>query len=154
MDKFDQHIIEILRTNARTPVSDIAKAVNLSRSAVTARIKKLEQTQVIVGYRAEISVGTPEDEQPMICAYLALKFDTSSGTHQCADYARSLEDIQGVQWCHGISGETDLILYVAVPTMARLREIRDTIQTYPHLRQLVTHTVINEFFNHLTQKEG
>ena len=42
MDKFDQAIIAQLKINARKSVSAIADAVNLSRSAVTERIKKLE----------------------------------------------------------------------------------------------------------------
>ena len=50
MDKFDKQIIEMLRVNARSSVSDIARDVNLSRSAVTARIKKLEQDKMILGY--------------------------------------------------------------------------------------------------------
>ncbi len=54
MDKFDRQIIEILQGDARASVSDIAREVNLSRSAVTARIKKLEQDKVILGYHDEL----------------------------------------------------------------------------------------------------
>lgn len=39
MDKFDKQLLTILRNDARSSVTDMAKAVNLSRSAVTARIK-------------------------------------------------------------------------------------------------------------------
>ncbi|CAM3745335.1 Leucine-responsive regulatory protein [Vibrio aerogenes CECT 7868] len=150
MDKFDQHIIQILSADARCSVSEIAKQVSLSRSAVTARIKRLEEERIITGYHAQIS---SRDTSAEICAYLALKFDTSSSnTHDCTTYAKSLSQIDGIRWCHGISGETDLMLYVQVPGMRRLKEIIDMIHQYPHLRQLVTHTVINEFFNH-TQVE-
>ncbi len=51
MDKFDQAIINLLRQNARQSVSFIAEQVNLSRSAVSDRIKKLEQTGIIRGYQ-------------------------------------------------------------------------------------------------------
>ncbi|SHO58629.1 Lrp/AsnC family transcriptional regulator [Vibrio quintilis] len=151
MDKFDQHIIQILKADARCSVSEIAKQVNLSRSAVTARIRKLEEDRVITGYHAQVSLS--QESPAQICAYLALKFDTSSsGIHDCTTYANSLSLIDGIQWCHGISGETDLMLYVQVANMGRLKEIIDTIYTYPHLRQLVTHTVIHEFFHHTTEK--
>lgn len=55
MDKFDHKIIDILRHNARLSVTEIAEKVNLSRSAVTARIRKLENDKVILGYHAEIA---------------------------------------------------------------------------------------------------
>ena len=43
MDKFDRQIITLLRQDARTSVSQIAREVNLSRSAVGERIRQLEE---------------------------------------------------------------------------------------------------------------
>tara|TARA_Y100001956_G_scaffold49904_1_gene48587 strand:+ start:3307 stop:3756 length:450 start_codon:yes stop_codon:yes gene_type:complete len=145
MDKFDQKIIEILKRNARASVSEIARQVSLSRSAVTARIQKLEGDKVILGYHAQ--VASSADEAPMIQAYLALKFDMSSTTQYCETYAEKIYQIDGVKWCHAISGETDMMLFVEAPTMQRLNQIRDQLQTIPELRHLMTHTVLTEFFN-------
>lgn len=144
MDKFDRQIIEILEVNARASVSDIAREVNLSRSAVTARIKKLEQDKVILGYHAQIA---KPDNSNNVSAYFALKFDTSASLHSCELYAQQIYLIPGVKSCHAISGETDLMLYVEVESMARLNAIRDELQNYPHLRHLMTHTVLKELFN-------
>lgn len=144
MDKFDAQIVSILKNNARESVSDIARQVNLSRSAVTARIQKLEQENIILGYHADIAFANPKD---LIKAYLALKFDMSSSTHYCEAYAEMIYQIDGVKWCHAISGETDMMLYVEVETMTRLNEIRDELQRIPELRHLMTHTVLTEFFN-------
>jgi len=129
MDKFDRQIIEILQGDARASVSDIAREVNLSRSAVTARIKKLEQDKVILGYHAQIA---EPDHTNNVSAYFALKFDTSASLHSCELYAHKIYLIPGVKWCHAISGET---------------EIRDELQSYSQLRQLITHTVLKELFN-------
>ncbi|MFM2587198.1 Lrp/AsnC family transcriptional regulator [Vibrio sp. TBV020] len=144
MDKFDAQIVSILKTNARESVSDIARQVNLSRSAVTARIQKLEQENIILGYHADVAFANPKD---LIKAYLALKFDMSSSTHYCEAYADKIYQIDGVKWCHAISGETDMMLYVEVETMTRLNAIRDELQQIPELRHLMTHTVLTEFFN-------
>lgn len=146
MDKFDREIVEILKHNARSSVSEIARQVNLSRSAVTARIQKLEQERIILGYHA--SLAKPENKDP-IKAYLALKFDTSSSTQHCESYAQAIYKIDGVKWCHAISGETDMMLYVEAPSMNRLNQIRDELQLIPELHQLMTHTVLTEFFNTL-----
>ncbi|WP_070971956.1 Lrp/AsnC family transcriptional regulator [Vibrio sonorensis] len=144
MDKFDQRILDILHCDARKSVSDIAREVNLSRSAVTARIKKLEDDKVILGYHANIA---KKEEVKNVCAYLALKYDTSKSQRHCEKYSQRIYEIDGVKWCHAISGETDMMLYVEVDSMARLNEIRDELHTLPELRHLMTHTVLTEFFN-------
>lgn len=146
MDKFDRQIIDILKLNARESVSDIARKVNLSRTAVTARIQKLEHEKVILGYHADVA---KTENKELIKAYLALKFDMSSSTQYCETYAALIYQIDGVKWCHAISGETDMMLYVEVDSMTRLNAIRDELQKIPELRHLMTHTVLNEFFNTL-----
>lgn len=147
MDKFDRQILDILKTNARCSVSDIARDVSLSRSAVNARIKKLENDKIITGYSAQV---TEPDLPKNVGAYISLKFDMSSSNHNCESYAKNIYAIDGVQWCHSISGETDMMLYVEVESMERLNQIRDQLQGYPELRHLMTHTVLTEFFNKQT----
>lgn len=44
MDRIDRKIIDILQTNARAPLKEIADRVFLSSPAVSARIAKLEKT--------------------------------------------------------------------------------------------------------------
>lgn len=147
MDQFDSKIVAILKDNARMSVSDIARQVNLSRSAVTARIQKLENEGVILGYHANVRQS---GQSSLIKAYLALKFDTSSSTKFCESYAAKIYQIDGVKWSHAISGETDMMLYVETPTMESLNDIRNQLHRFPELRHLTTHTVLTEFFNTLT----
>ncbi len=59
MDEYDLKILNILKENARTPVSEIAKRVGLSRQTVKSRIDKLEKDGVIKKYTIEL----PEDFQ-------------------------------------------------------------------------------------------
>ncbi|CAK1813869.1 Lrp/AsnC family transcriptional regulator [Vibrio crassostreae] len=146
MDKFDRQILDILKINARCSVSDIARDVSLSRSAVNARIKKLESDKVITGCCAQV---TDPNQTKNVCAYILLKFDMSSSDHSCESYAQRIQSIDGVQWCHSISGETDMMLYVEVESMEHLNQVRDQLQSYPDLRHLMTHTVLTEFFNKL-----
>jgi Lrp/AsnC family transcriptional regulator for asnA, asnC and gidA len=55
MDKKDLKIIEILTKNARTPKVRIAKALEITETAVRKRISKLEKDGVILGYKAVIN---------------------------------------------------------------------------------------------------
>ena len=47
MDLIDIKILEVLQENARVSISDLSKKVNLSLSAVSERLKKLENSKII-----------------------------------------------------------------------------------------------------------
>ncbi len=55
MDEYDLKILNILRENARTSLSEIAKMVGLSRQTVKSRIEKLEKEGVIRKYTIEVA---------------------------------------------------------------------------------------------------
>ncbi len=55
MDTTDRKIIKYLEENGRATIKEIAQNVNLSSPAVTERIKRLEEQEVIKGYHAEIN---------------------------------------------------------------------------------------------------
>jgi len=59
-DSIDERLIALLSTNARMTLTALAQAVSLSRTAVQARIARLEREKVILGYRAVIGEGQDE----------------------------------------------------------------------------------------------
>ena len=87
MDKFDQSIIRLLRENARASVSHISESVNLSRSAVSERIKKLESNGVIRGYQVLLSSSQTDG----VAVYFEIQ-------HQCDDVI--LANLRVVTWRH------------------------------------------------------
>ena len=50
MDVTDVKILELLQENSRVSISEISKKVNMSLSAVSERLKKLESTDIIEKY--------------------------------------------------------------------------------------------------------
>ena len=56
LDAYDKKILFAMAQNCRTPTSQIAKKVGLSRDAVRYRISGLEKSGVIQGYRAIVNV--------------------------------------------------------------------------------------------------
>lgn len=54
LDEIDNKILTILSKNARTPLTEIAKAVNLGSMAIIYRIKQLQKRKIILGYRVEL----------------------------------------------------------------------------------------------------
>lgn len=55
MDRTDLQILKILQENARTTIKQISKQVNLSAPSVTERIRRLEESGVILGYHAQVN---------------------------------------------------------------------------------------------------
>ncbi|MBM7060002.1 Lrp/AsnC family transcriptional regulator [Pseudomonas sp. UL073] len=137
MDKFDRQILALLRADARTPVSQIAREVNLSRSAVSERVRRLETDGVIEGYHAQIAAP----QNGAVKAFLELFYKDS----RCADYVERMRAFSEIRRCCGISGETDMLVYVEAPSMARLSEIRDEIESYPGMQRVKTHMVVQEW---------
>lgn len=137
MDKFDRQILALLRADARTAVSHIAREVNLSRSAVSERIRRLEADGVIQGYHAQ--VAAPQDGG--VKAFFELFYKDS----RCQDYVERMRGIGEVRRCCGISGETDMLVYVEAASMTRLSEIRAELESYPGMQRVKTHMVVQEW---------
>ncbi|NRD75728.1 Lrp/AsnC family transcriptional regulator [Shewanella sp. VB17] len=137
MDKFDKAIIGCLRQDARQSVSHIAGTVNLSRSAVSERIKKLEQQGIIRGYQVLLS----ESQKEGVSAY----FEIQHQRPRCADVVHVFQAIPEVITCRGITGDMDLLVYVQANSMKRLHEIRENIEVQTDIIKIKTHVVMSEW---------
>lgn len=137
MDKFDKQIIAELRHDARRSVSAIADSIGLSRSAVTERIKKLESTKVIRGYQVLLS----ESQKDGVGAYLEVQHKRA----RCADVVPHFRAIPEVVSCYGVTGECDLIVLIKAPSMQRLHEIREHIDTIEDIIKIRTHVILNQW---------
>jgi Lrp/AsnC family leucine-responsive transcriptional regulator len=52
LDRYDQHILEVLQQDARLNNQDLADRIGLSPSPCLRRVRALEESGLIVGYRA------------------------------------------------------------------------------------------------------
>jgi Lrp/AsnC family leucine-responsive transcriptional regulator len=139
MDKFDLKILQLLKENARQPISKIADQVSLSRSAVTERIKKLEDNGTIRGYQVLLTQAMEEQ----VTVYLEIRFDDI----QCGEIASKFRTIAEIKICHGVAGDTDMMLLIKAATMARVHAIRDTISSIAGVKKITTHVVMAEYIN-------
>ena len=137
MDKFDRQIIALLRQDARTSISQIAREISLSRSAVGERIRQLEQDGVIRGYHALVA----DPAGGGVKAFLELFYKDG----RCQDYVDRMRVFPEIRQCCGISGETDMLVQVEAASMARLAEIRGEIERFPGIQRVKTHMVVNEW---------
>lgn len=137
MDKFDQQILALLRNDARMAVTAIARKVSLSRTAVSDRIRQMEERGIIRGYHADVSDGEP----PAVRAFLELFYNES----RCETYVDKIRAFPEVKRCCGISGDTDMLIYLETASMERLIEIRAAIEGFHKMVRVKTHIVMKEW---------
>jgi Lrp/AsnC family leucine-responsive transcriptional regulator len=121
-DPVDLAIVRTVSRDARATLADISKAVGLSVSAVQARLRRLESSGVIAGYRALLdpeAVGTP------LSAFIEI---TPLDPGQPDDAPERLEHLAAIEACHSIAGEASYMLFVRVESPraleALIRDIR------------------------------
>ena len=134
MDDKDQHILRLLRADARLPLKTLAAEVGLARSSVRERIAKLEQAGVILGYRAELATSLAAGVRAILL--LRLQRTPLPGT------IRQILALPGTQRCYSVSGEIDLVVELAVESMQQLNAHRDTIARLDGVADVTTMPVL------------
>ncbi|MDP2019327.1 MAG: Lrp/AsnC family transcriptional regulator, partial [Hydrogenophaga sp.] len=107
MDQLDQQLIALLRQDARLSVADLAHKLQVSRGTVTNRLRKLEDTQVIVGYTVRLR---PESQPQRIRAWMSVQVEGN----QTRLVIASLLGEPGVAALHDTNGRWDLLAELEV----------------------------------------
>ena len=116
----DDHMIALLRSNARLSVSEIARRLSVSRTAAQARLRKLERNGVIQGYSVKLA---PEALENRVRALVMIKFPPGNR----ANIEQALGALPNLASLYSISGTYDLAAVISAPTMAKLDSTIDTI---------------------------
>ncbi|MEW2330682.1 Lrp/AsnC family transcriptional regulator [Micromonospora chersina] len=116
LDAVDWSILTELQDDGRLPITELSRRVKLSASATTERVRRLEATGVITGYRAEVDLakaGFP------VLAVVRLKYPGSrhEPLHQL------LERRSEVLECLRTTGDDCYVLKVAATSMAHLEQL-------------------------------
>lgn len=116
----DQKLLMLLRQNARTSVSDLARSLGLSRSTVQNRIARLETSGVIQGYSLDVGRAYSENQ---VEAHVSIKVRQKL----TARTNTALEQIHHVAQLFSVSGEYDLIAIVQAQSLEELSAVLDEI---------------------------
>ncbi|MCW3492424.1 Lrp/AsnC family transcriptional regulator [Microbacterium sp. SSM24] len=119
-DPVDLAIVAEVSRDARATLAQLSERVGLSPSAVQARLKRLESSGVISGYRAVLdaeAVGKP------LSAFIEI---TPLDPAQPDNAPELLEHLDEIEACHSIAGDASYILFVRVASPRHLETlIRD-----------------------------
>jgi len=112
-DRIDRAIVATLQRDGRMANVDLAEAVSLSPSACLRRVKVLEASGIIAGYRAEVDRATAGLG---LTVFIDLRVDRHSRPAS-AEIEQALLAIPAVVACYLITGTADFMVEVAVPDL-------------------------------------
>ncbi|NRQ37737.1 Lrp/AsnC family transcriptional regulator [Nonomuraea sp. NN258] len=120
LDATDWAILAELQQDGRLPLAELGRRVNLSASAATERVRRLETSGVITGYRAEVDLARTGYA---VLAVVRLKYPGSR--HE--PLHRLLGERAEILECLRVTGEDCYLLKVAAATMGHLEGIVDEL---------------------------
>ena len=121
LDDIDHTLLGILRIDARTSVADLAKKLNVSRATVGNRIKRLEQTGVIVGYTVRLR---PDAQPQEIKAWMSIAVEGD----RTREVVRALLGEPAVTSLHDTNGRWDLLAEVHAASINELSEVLERVR--------------------------
>lgn len=121
-DATDWRILEALQEQGRASFAELARAVSMSASAVTERVRRLEEAGVIAGYTAVVDqerLGLP------ILAFVRLRYPNGNYKPFHDLVAATPEILEA----HHVTGDDCFVLKVAARSMKHLEEISGKVGT-------------------------
>ena len=139
IDTFDRKILDVLAVEGRISVTELARRIGLSKSPTQARLKRLEDSGVIRGYRALFDpIRLGRDHVAFVEVKLA---DTREAA--LAAFNAAVVRVPEVEQCHLIAGSFDYLLKVRTAGMTGYRAVlAEKISTLPHVANTSTYVAM------------
>ena len=136
LDQIDHRILRTLRANGRLSMVALGEQVGLSKTPVTARVRRLEEAGYIRGYRAELDAGKLGLEH---VAFVEVRLsDTREAALQAFNAA--IREIPEVEACHMIAGGFDYLVKVRTSNVRDYRRVLgEKISQLPHIASTSTY---------------
>jgi Lrp/AsnC family leucine-responsive transcriptional regulator len=123
LDSIGWNILRELQRNGRIPFAELGRRIGLSTPAVMERIHRMEEADILTGYRAEVNyekIGYP------ILAFIRVSV--------VGDFMprimRTAEEAPEVLECHRVTGSDSFIMKVAVGSVDELQTLIDRMTPY------------------------
>lgn len=106
MDELDRGILELLRADARRPIADVARELDVARATVHQRLDRLKEAGVVTGSTIEVdptALGYP------LRAFILVGWQADRDRDQ-RQVAERIANIPGVDRVHIVTGAHDFLV--------------------------------------------
>jgi Lrp/AsnC family leucine-responsive transcriptional regulator len=139
IDDIDAQILRLLQANGRMKRSAVADEVGLSVSAVSERMRKLEDRGVIEGYRAVVDAKRLHFD---ITAFIRVSVD---GSEHYSDFVDRIHKMDEVLELHSITGEGSHVMKIRTKNTTTLERFLSRVQALPGVTGTTTSIVLSTF---------
>ena len=144
MDDYDKKIISILSVEGRISMTALGDRVGLSKTPVTARVKRLEEAGIITGYRATLSASKLGVEH---IAFLEVKL-SDTRERSLISFNEAVREIPEVEACHMIAGGFDYLIKVRTSDIVAYRRVLgEQLSRLPNVASTSTYISMQSVIN-------
>ena len=138
IDSVDRALIAAVSRDARISLTDLAEAINVSRSTAHTRLQRLRDENIITGFTATV------DPQALGLGVAALVF-IDIEQHDWRTLRTELAAIPGVEYLAMCAGRFDLMLIARAESIPAMRDVLlEQIQRIPGVRSTESVIILDE----------
>ncbi|MBK0122383.1 Lrp/AsnC family transcriptional regulator [Pantoea sp. S61] len=141
LSKTDIQILEHLQQDARVTNQDLADAIGLSASPTWRKVRKLEEDEVIQGYRAVLNrrkIGLN------VMVFVRVSIDSHSEA-EARKFEAEVTALENVVSCYSIGGDADFLLQVVSADMDAYADFAmSVIRRLPGIKEMQSMFVLKE----------
>ncbi|WP_214322437.1 Lrp/AsnC family transcriptional regulator [Nonomuraea sediminis] len=136
MDRIDRRILRELEEDGRLSNTELADRVGLTPSPCLRRVRALEESGVIRGYRALLD-GAAVGAGFLSFVTVVMRYEDHD---TIAEFERTVAEIPEVVEAHRLFGDPDYLLRIAVADLEAYERLRtDVLLNLPGVAQLTSH---------------
>jgi Lrp/AsnC family transcriptional regulator, leucine-responsive regulatory protein len=141
VDSLDRQVLLALQADGRMSNLALARSLGLSPSAMLGRVRRLERSGVIRGYRAVID---PAALDVTVRAFVLARLREHS-EQSIRSFEEGIQNVPGVRACYHVTGQFDMVVELAVRDLDHLSQlIRVDIARIPGVMNLETMLIMAE----------
>ena len=141
LDTIDRTILKLLQQDAKLNIKEIAAHLNMTKTPVYERIRRLEKTGVISKY---VAVVDRKKVAPSVLVFLSGSLEVKK-FEQIQEFYDAVEKIPEIMDCYLMGGENDFLLRVIVKDLDAYHTFySQKISTLPHVGAVRSSFVLNE----------
>jgi Lrp/AsnC family leucine-responsive transcriptional regulator len=139
VDRTDIKILNLLQDDGRISISAISEKVNLSPTAVVARVQKLTKEQYILGYEAKLN---PTILEASFLVFTQILLDRTT-PNALEAFKEAVIHVPQIVECHLMSGGFDFLLKIRCSGMEEYRKISgETLWQLPGVKETRSYPVM------------
>jgi Lrp/AsnC family transcriptional regulator, leucine-responsive regulatory protein len=125
LDAIGWKIMEELQDNARISFAELGRRVGLSTPAVTERVRRMEEANIITGYHATID---PAKAGYPIVVFMRLSI--AGGDNMVRTATAAMKKMAEIMECHRVTGTDSFILRAELLSIGHLESLIDRLTPF------------------------